>query len=97
MLNFGTALLVAVVMLVPAFFSGLFSCSRLRGTQGAHPNTTAQVWALAEVCGTWGFKVASNHGEAFRTRRAIQAYANPRTRYRLKKGPTAHVLSLIHI
>ena len=35
------------------FFSlpveGLFSCSRLRGTQGARPNTTAQVWALAEV------------------------------------------------
>ena len=27
----------------------------------------------------WGFKVASNHGEAFRARRAIQAYANPLT------------------
>ena len=39
-----------------AFFSlpapGRFSCSRLRGTQGARQNTTAQVWALAEVRGT---------------------------------------------
>ena len=38
-----------------AFFSlptaGLFSCSRLRGTQGAHPNTKAQVWPLSEVRG----------------------------------------------
>ena len=29
-----------------------FLLSRLRGTQGARPNTTAQVWALAEVLGT---------------------------------------------
>ena len=29
-----------------------FSCSRLRGTQGASPDTTAQVWALAKVRGT---------------------------------------------
>ena len=27
----------------------------------------------------WGFKVASNHGEAFRARRAIQTLAYPRT------------------
>ena len=27
----------------------------------------------------WGFKVTSNHGEACRARRAIQAHANPRT------------------
>ena len=26
----------------------------------------------------WGFKVASDHGEAFRVRKAIQAHANPR-------------------
>ena len=32
----------------------------------------------------WGFKVASNHGEAFRARSAIQAHANPCTG--LKKG-----------
>ena len=32
--------------------AGLFSCSRLRSTQGARPNTTAQVWAMAEVRGT---------------------------------------------
>ena len=40
----------------------------------------------------WGFKVASNHGEAFRARRAIQAHANPRTQ---RKCPTAHVMSTI--
>ena len=63
-----------------AFFSlpaaDLFSCSRLRGTQGARPDTTAQVWALAEVrdtCfgGTKSRKMASNHGEPFRPHRAI--------------------------
>ena len=30
---------------------GLFSCSRLRGTQGARRNNEAQVWALAKVRG----------------------------------------------
>ena len=30
----------------------LFSCPRLRGTEGARTNTTAQVWALAKVRGT---------------------------------------------
>ena len=38
------------------FFSlpaaGIFSCSRPRSTQVARPNTTAKVWALAEVRGT---------------------------------------------
>ena len=38
------------------FFSlpaaGRFSCSRLRGAQGARPDTKAQFWALTEVCGT---------------------------------------------
>ena len=38
----------------------------------------------------WGFKVARNHGEAFRARRAIHAHANPRTYYRLKQCPTVH-------
>ena len=69
-----------------AFFSlpaaSLFPCSRLRGTQGARPNTKAQVWALAEIrvtCsgGSKSRKLASNHGGAFRARRAIQAHANP--------------------
>ena len=32
--------------------AGLFSCSRLRGTQGASPNTMAQLWALTVVLGT---------------------------------------------
>ena len=63
-----------------AFFSlpagGLSSCSRLRGTQGARPKSTAQVWTLVEVCGTCSGgsksrKLASNHGEAFRAHRAL--------------------------
>ena len=44
----------------------------------------------------WGFKAASSLGEGFRARRAIQAHANPRTKYivnRLKKCPTSHVIS----
>ena len=62
--------------------AGLFYISALGSaarTQGARPNTKAQVWALAEVALRWGVKVASNHGEAFRARRAIQVHANPRT------------------
>ena len=39
-----------------AFFSlpaaGLFSCSRVRGTQEARRNTRVQVWALADIRGT---------------------------------------------
>ena len=31
--------------------AGPFSCPRLWGTQGARPNTTVLVWALAEVRG----------------------------------------------
>ena len=41
----------------------------------------------------WGFKVASNHGEAFRARRGIQAHANPRTGKKKKNVPTIHVIS----
>ena len=79
------ALLSIVFCLHIGIFSlaavGLFSCSRLRGTQGARPNTMAQVWALAEVRGTCsgGSKSQVNHGEAFLARRAMQAHANPRT------------------
>ena len=39
----------------------------------------------------WAFKVASNHGEAFWARRAVEIHANPRTGW--KKCPTAHVIS----
>ena len=62
-----------------AFFAlppaGLFSCSRLRGTQEARMNTAVQVWALAKVRGTCAGgsksrKVASNHGIRFRPLRA---------------------------
>ena len=62
---------------------GLFSCSRLRGTQGARVNTAVQVWALAEVRGTcsWGSKsrkVASIHWIRFRPPRANQAHGTPK-------------------
>ena len=40
----------------------------------------------------WGFKVARPLGDGFRARRAVQAPANPRTRYSLKDCPTAHVI-----
>ena len=86
-----------------AFFSlpavGLFSCSRLRGTQGTRRNTRAQVRALADVRGTyWGFKVASPHGEAFRARRAIQATENYVHVKRMSAGSCdIWDLSLIHI
>ena len=54
-------------------------------------------------CGPWpksvarslGFNVASNHGEAFRARRVIQAHENSRSGQRLKKSPTAHVICRI--
>ena len=57
--------------------AGLFSCSRLQGTQGARPNTTAQVGALAEVRGTWsgGFKSqvpAGRHSEHVEPSRPMQ-------------------------
>ena len=49
-------LCINVFFCTTAFFplpaAGLFSCSRLRGTPGARSNTTAQVWALAEIRGT---------------------------------------------
>ena len=84
---------VYIYICTSAFFSlpvaGLFSCSRLRSTQRARPNTTAQVWALAEVRGTCsGFKVAKigKHpgGGIPRT------YSHPgpcKPTYRLKKCP----------
>ena len=71
-------------MHIGIFFSlpaaGLFSCSRLRGTQGSRVYTAVQVRALAEVYGTCsgGSKsreLASSHGEAFRALR-VHAHAN---------------------
>ena len=68
-----------------AFFSlpseCLSSCSRLRGMQGARPNTTPQLWALTEVRGTCSggstsqMTTGRNSGHV----EPIQAHANPRT------------------
>ena len=80
------------------FFSlpaaGLFSCSRLRGTHGARPNTTAQVWALVEVRSTCSVGSKSQistgrHSEHVEPLRPMQ------THLQVKKYPTAHVISRI--
>ena len=76
-----------------AFFSlpaaGLFSCSRLRGTQGARRNTTAQVWALADVRGT-----CSGGPKSQVPRGRLSEHVGPsrplQPTYRLKKCPTTH-------
>ena len=61
----------------------LFSCSCLRGTQAARPNTTAQVWALAKVRGGVGSKLQVTKGRrSDHVRRTIKADANPRTSYK---------------
>ena len=74
-------------MHIGIFFSSgrgsFLSCSRLRGTQGARPNTTAQVWALAEVRGTCsgGLKsrklasTTARHSEHVQISRPMQTHA----------------------
>ena len=80
-----------------AFFSlpaaGLFSCSRLRGTQGARRNTTAQVWALADVRGTCSGGSKSQvptrrHSEHVGPSRPLQTHVQVK-----RICPTAHVIS----
>ena len=63
--------------------AGRFSCSWLRGTQGARPNTTAQVWALAEVRGTCsgGSKshvTTRSHTDYVKPSRPMQSYVQVR-------------------
>ena len=58
---------------------GRFSCYRLQDTQGARPNTTAQVWALAEVRGTCsgGLKskvTTGSHSEHVELSRPMQTH-----------------------
>ena len=81
-----------------AFFSlpaaGLLSCSRLRGTQGARPNTSAQVSAPAEVRGTCsgGSKsqvTTGRHSDHVELSRPMQ------THVQVLKCPIAYVLSRI--
>ena len=81
-----------------AFFAhpaaGLFSCSRLRGTHGACPNTTAQVWALAEIRGTCsgGSKLQVPTG---RHSEHVQPFTSMQSHVQVKKCPTAHLISRI--
>ena len=74
--------------------AGLFSCSQLRGTQGARPTTTAQVWALAEVRGkcSGGSKsqvTTGRHSDHVELSRPMQ------THVQVLKCPIAYVLSRI--
>ena len=79
-----------------AFFSlpavGLFSCSRLHGTQGARGNTRAQVWAPVDIRGTCSGGSKSQvptgrHSEHVGPSRPLK------TTYMLKECPPAHVIS----
>ena len=77
--------------LFPRPAADLFSCSRLRGTQGVRPITTAQVWALAEVrrtCsgGSQSQVTTGKHSEHVEPSRPMQ------THDQVKKCPTAHVI-----
>ena len=73
--------------------AGLFSCSRLRGTQGARRNTTAQSWALVDVRGTCSGGSQSQvptgrHSEHVGPSRSLQTHVEVK-----KECPTAHVIS----
>ena len=83
--------------------AGCFSYSRLRGTQGAYPDTTAHVWALAEVRGTcsggskWQVPTGSD-SEQLEPSRPMHTNVTTqknirRLMYKLKEFPTAHVIS----
>ena len=61
---------------------GLFSRSRLRGTQGVRLYTTTQVWVPGGLCGAYSGRsnprnLASNHGVALRGARAEQDNGKP--------------------
>ena len=74
--------------------AGLFSCSRLRRTQGARPDTTAQVWALVEVRG-----ICSGGSKREVPTGSDSEHVEPSTlmqthvQVELKECPTAHVIS----
>ena len=79
--------------------AGLFSCSRLRGTKGARPNTKAQVRPLAEVrdlCsgGSKSQVTTERHSEHVEPSRPIQTYVQVKTNVQLV-ATQAHVISRI--
>ena len=83
---------IGIFCFLPA--ADLFSCSRLRGTQGARPNTTAQVWALAEghgMCcrGSELHVSTGRHSEHVEPSRPMQTHVH------VKKCPTAQVIPRI--
>ena len=89
------AFLLHISTFFPLPAAGRTTSSRLRGTKGARPNTTAQVWALTEVRGTcsWGSKshvTTGRHSEHVETSRPMQ------TRVQVKKmsDDTCDVLDL---
>ena len=76
---------MCLIWTVPRFSPssvGLFSRSRLRGTQGARLHTTAHVWAPGGLCGACSRRsklrnLARNHGVAFREARSEQDIGKP--------------------
>ena len=86
MANISIPAFINVFFFTSAFFAflsaGLFSCSRLLGTQGVRPDTTAQAWALVEVRGTfsWGSKsenwqvTTGRHSEHVEPSRPMQTH-----------------------
>ena len=86
-LDYSTYTLLCVnvfFLLIGVLFSsggGSFLVFSAPGHEGSPPELHGVSVGLGR--GPWHalswFKVASNHGEAFRARRAIQAHANPRT------------------
>ena len=85
-------LYIGIFFCFPA--AGLFSWSRLRGTQGARPNTTAQMWGLVEVrrtCsgGSKSQVTTGRHSDHVELSRPMQ------THVQVLKCPIAYVLSRI--
>ena len=84
MINTSALLCIIFFFLYRHFFSsgrGSFLVLSAPGNAGSPPEHHGP--SVGPARGPWhvlsGFKVASNHGEAFRTRRAIQTHANPHT------------------
>ena len=80
--------------------AGLFSCSRLRGTQGARLYTTAQEWVPAGLRGACSGRsksrnLASNPGIVFRRAIAIQAHGKNTVFSRREDAPVT--LSLMYL
>ena len=80
--------------------TGRFSCSRLRGTQGARVYPTAQVLVPVGLRGARSGRsksrhLASNRGIAFRRTRANQAHGNPQHAIYVIIFPSFHLSAAV--